>query len=340
MQSRKQNLEKNRRTSLAIYMVIVTVVCLYAGLHLGVVYREMDEPTLFGALAEFATHMVEQPFKLFPTDGLMVGILFFVGVMINLYLYNEYLRVSQSVNDAHGDAAFEDNMKQYNKEFLYNPKVVAKVEGKKVTDRYAPYNEEHKRVLKHTPGKKAIEECQKQALILADGLFLALDGKWTQRNWNIIVFGASGAGKTRYFIIPNTLQLDGCYNYKYTAEADKRYLRANPYLLEFSDEEIEAVRVKPVGEEGYVEPKVVNSARKRALEVEKRKKAQAQAAADKELDKMTLKETDETKSKEQLVREMEEKDNMPKVESSEVLQNYKVSQMQILDSYSPMYEFE
>lgn len=42
MQSRQQNLEKNRRTSLAIYMVIITVVCLYAGLHLGVVYHEME----------------------------------------------------------------------------------------------------------------------------------------------------------------------------------------------------------------------------------------------------------------------------------------------------------
>ena len=135
-------------------------------------------------------------------------------------------------------------------------------------------------------------------------------------------------------------RLESHPNYKYTAEADKRYLRTNPYLLEFCDEEIEAVRVKPVGEEGYVEPKMVNSARKRALEVEKQKKAQAQAAAAKELDKMTLKETDETKSKEQLAREMGEKVNMPKVESSEVLQNYKVSQMQILDSYSPMYEFE
>ena len=135
-------------------------------------------------------------------------------------------------------------------------------------------------------------------------------------------------------------RLENHPNYKYTAEADKRYLRANPYLLEFSDEEIEAVRVKAVGEKGYVEPKVVNSARKRALEVEKRKKAQARAAADKELDKMTLKEADETKSKEQLARERAEKENVPRVESSEVLRNYKVSQMQILDSYSPMYEFE
>ena len=89
-----------------------------------------------------------------------------------------------------------------------------------------------------------------------------------------------------------------------------------------------------------MDPKVVNSARKRALEVEKRKKAQAKVVADKELDKMTLKEADETKSKEQLARERAEKENAPGMESSEILQNYKISQMQILDSYSPMYEFE
>ena len=74
--------------------------------------------------------------------------------------------------------------------------------------------------------------------------------------------------------------------------------------------------------------------------MEKRKKAQAKAVADKELDKMTLKETDETKSKEQLAREMAEMENAPGVKSLEVLQKYKVSEMQIRDSYSPMYEFE
>ena len=89
MQSRKQNLEKNRRITLAIDMGIVTIFCLYAGFHLGVVYKQMEEPTLFGALAEFANHMEEQPFQLFPTDTLMVGIFFFIGVMIDLYLYNE-----------------------------------------------------------------------------------------------------------------------------------------------------------------------------------------------------------------------------------------------------------
>lgn len=32
MQSKKQNLEKGRRASLAVYMAVVTVVSLYAGL--------------------------------------------------------------------------------------------------------------------------------------------------------------------------------------------------------------------------------------------------------------------------------------------------------------------
>ena len=50
---------------------------------------------------------------------------FFVGVMICACLYNEYLRVSQSVYDAHGDAAFEDDIRQYNREFVYNLYLVA-----------------------------------------------------------------------------------------------------------------------------------------------------------------------------------------------------------------------
>lgn len=42
----------------------------------------------------------------------------------------------------------------------------------------------------------------------------------------------------------------------------------------------------------------------------------------------------------QLQKDLESRENLPKEESSEVLAKYKISQMQILDSYSPMYEFE
>ena len=74
-------------------------------------------------------------------------------------------------------------------------------------------------------------------------------------------------------------RLDKHPNYRYTAEADSKNLRPTPYLLEYCDEGIEEVRVKAPGEEGYTIPAVVDSARKRALEVEKRKKVMAMAEA-------------------------------------------------------------
>lgn len=135
-------------------------------------------------------------------------------------------------------------------------------------------------------------------------------------------------------------RLENHPNYKYTAEADKSYLSPNPYLLEYSDEEIEQVRVKAVGEEGYIEPRIIESARRRAKEQEKKRKAKEAMEAAKALEKMTVKPGDETKTKEQLKRDMKSREQLPKEESSEVLAKYKISQMQILDSYSPMYEFE
>ena len=95
--------------------------------------------------------------------------------------------------------------------------------------------------------------------------------------------------------------------------------------------------MKPVGEEGYVEPVVVNSARKRALEVEKRKRAQA--AAEKAVEESGLKATDETKSKEQMERELEERAKVLTVESSEVLREFDVDEMRIVDGFEPGYEF-
>lgn len=211
MKNRKQDVERNRKVSLLVYVGIVTAVCLYAGLHLGVVYRQMQQPGLFGALAEFGSHMLEHPLSLFPSDWLMAGMFLFVGIMIDLALYNEYLHVSGSVQDAHGDAAFETDIRQYNLEFVMNPWRVAEVTGGKVTDRTAPYNEEHKRVLRRYPKGRTVTACLSGTRILAEGLYMDMDGRWTQRNNNETCFGASGAGKTRFYLTPNLLQLSGCY---------------------------------------------------------------------------------------------------------------------------------
>ena len=88
------------------------------------------------------------------------------------------------------------------------------------------------------------------------------------------------------------------------------------------------------------EPRIIESARRRAKEQEKKRKAKEAMEAAKALEEMTVKPGDETKTKGQLQKDLESRESLPKEESSEVLAKYKISQMQILDSYSPMYEFE
>ena len=88
------------------------------------------------------------------------------------------------------------------------------------------------------------------------------------------------------------------------------------------------------------EPRIIESARRRAMEQEKKRKAKVAMETAKALEEMTVKSGDETKTKEQLQKDLESREKLPKEESSEVLAKYKISKMQILDSYSPMYEFE
>ena len=125
-------------------------------------------------------------------------------------------------------------------------------------------------------------------------------------------------------------------NYKYTAEADKKNLRNPPYLLSYNDEEMESVRVKAPGEEGYILPAVVDSARKRALEVEKKKKAKAQ----REMERLVPVEADLSKSKAQYEKDLADQQNKLKIESGEALGKCKLSDLKILDSFDPLYEFE
>lgn len=54
--------------------------------------------------------------------------------------------------------------------------------------------------------------------------------------------------------------------------------------------------------------------------------------AAKALEEMTVKSGDETKTKEQLQKDLESREKLPKEESSEVLAKYKISQMQIFES--------
>ena len=214
MKTKKKFTEEIRRRNLFWSMGITEGVSLYAGLHLGYCYDILPddgERTIFKAFELATEHITAHPFRVFPANPLMVVLSLMGGSLICVYLYNEYLKVKGTVEDAHGDAAFEEDYRQYDKEFVFDPEEALSTNDQKKLDKTAPYNEEHKRVLRKYPDKATVARLRMKTQIYSSRVALSLNGRWTQRNTNAIVFGASGAGKSRYFLLPNVLQANASY---------------------------------------------------------------------------------------------------------------------------------
>lgn len=206
--------EKQRKGNLLSYILITTLACLYGGMRMGYFYATNPDATLLTAFMDFVDNWSVEPWKIFPTNILCVGMFVMAAAIIDVLLYNKYLITKDTVEYAHGDARFETNYDQYEKEFVVDPAVVSEMKGVTMTDKNCPRNEEGKKVykgIKRTQDSNVkyhdvIEECRRRSMVYTDTIYLSLNGSWSQRNTNSIVFGASGTGKSRYFLKPNILQ--------------------------------------------------------------------------------------------------------------------------------------
>ena len=72
-----------------------------------------------------------------------------------------------------------------------------------------PMNQEFLTNISHLK-KNEIAKAHLYSHILAQGLYMSLDA-WTRRNNNIMVFGGSGTGKSRYVVKPNMLNMNGSF---------------------------------------------------------------------------------------------------------------------------------
>lgn len=206
--------EKQRKGNLLSYIIIATLACLYGGMRMGYFYATTPDATLLTAFMDFVNNWSVEPWKIFPTNVLCIGMFLMAAAIIDVLLYNKYLITKDTVEYAHGDARFETDYDQYEKEFVVDPAVVTEMKGVKMNDKNCPRNEEGKKVykgIKKTQGDKVkyhdvIEECRRRSMVYTDKIYLSLNGSWSQRNTNSIIFGASGTGKSRYFLKPNILQ--------------------------------------------------------------------------------------------------------------------------------------
>ena len=219
--SKKQITEKTRKADLLMFIIIEAIGCIYFGLRWGyffVTLPEGEEKTIIQGFIAFMENFAVKPWQIFPTSPICVLLLVFVAAIIGVILYNKYLIVKDTVENAHGDAAFETDYDEYEREFVVDPSIVGRMLGRKLTDKENPRNEEGKKVVKfikapYSSKKYAdiIAECRRNAMVYSNTIYLSLNGGWCQRNTNSIVFGASGTGKSRYFLKPNILQANGSF---------------------------------------------------------------------------------------------------------------------------------
>ena len=119
-----------------------------------------------------------------------------VGVVIDILLYDSFLKKKDIVQNPHGDAAFETNYKQYDREFVLDPNIIERKLGRELRKSEFFYNDDdgHKRVYRKRVKKPIHKACYKNTQIYSQNVALSINGKWCQRNSNALIFGASGAG--------------------------------------------------------------------------------------------------------------------------------------------------
>ena len=155
MRSDKKDIRKVRLNNLIFGTSTVTTACLYYGLRVGnVIYHSEQEIGLFEAMASSVETIFAHPFVLFPSDWGSVLIFLTVALIADIYMLNEYIIREGAIDDAQGDAAFEENFHQYDKEFCFDPKIAIPIMGKKVNKRTTYMldakddKEEHKKVIR------------------------------------------------------------------------------------------------------------------------------------------------------------------------------------------------
>ena len=120
------------------------------------------------------------------------------------------LKKNMRPGEEHGSASFNQNYDQMEHDYIMSPKILKAGITKLSTSekRYQTVNASGGRKIckRRKFTKKEIAYCRLNSQIYSKRVALSLDTWLTQLNLNTIVFGGSGAGKSRFFAEPNLLQ--------------------------------------------------------------------------------------------------------------------------------------
>jgi type IV secretory pathway TraG/TraD family ATPase VirD4 len=206
-------IRKNKKKNLVQNCIIIDIFTVYFCMLVGNSLATSSDENILDAILKTFQSFPGNFYKIFPTSFILVLLGIIVAAIVDVVMIDSYLRKKDIVEKPNGDAAFEDDFVSFDKEFVIDPAIVEKVTGSKPQ---TYYDEEHKKIVKSPKIKnnlkdKTYKACWFQTQLYADKVALSLNGSWAQRNSNAIIFGASGSGKSRYFLNPNLLQANSNY---------------------------------------------------------------------------------------------------------------------------------
>ena len=206
-------LEKRRRQSLVTELALIWALVLYLGLHLAHCVRITRRPdgtwdllTLQGVLEKNLT----QPLAVFPLDGAVAAAFAGAGVIASLLRYQKYLQERGTLlGREHGSASFNTDWRGLLRNYVMSPAVLRKTFKRQYRAVRAPGG--RKICRKRRFAEREIAACRMASQLYSKHVALSLDTSLTQLNLNAIVFGGSGSGKSRFFVMPNLLQANSSY---------------------------------------------------------------------------------------------------------------------------------
>ena len=226
--SSKRDLKRRCKKEFRRTVLVEIILCLLAGFYLGAAYRNLTPdmllnqttftPTILDALIYLPTYIAGHPLEFYPTHILGIGTAGMLWVVLFMNSYNRFLRRYNAMyEDAHGSGGFNDDLEEFYREYVVDPKIAGgrtekNSEGKTVIKKRIPVGEaEHFPKGFNVLSKKKLQECLENAQIYSQDVYLSMNARWTRRNLNAFYLGASGTGKSRFAVLPNLIQLLGSY---------------------------------------------------------------------------------------------------------------------------------
>lgn len=185
---------------------------LFVGAHIGAVAAGEDAFSVIAAME----HLTTAPLDIFPLRWEAIRMAAVLGLIPPMLLYTEYLRKrdlrpGQEKGSAHWN---EDKKAFYKKYSEVRSKLPDSLTGTMAKLTSVPVlgwilGLFWKPVVK---GTLALDERPGgKNMIFSDDIMMSMDARKTRRNNNVIVFGGSGTGKSRFFVKPNALQANCSY---------------------------------------------------------------------------------------------------------------------------------